>query len=81
MGQILIRDLDDALLTDYRRAAEANGRSLEAELREALAAARPKLRLSGEAFLSWSRDLRALTPASAQASDSTDVIRTARDVR
>ena len=37
MGQVLIRNLDDALIADFRRVAKANGRSLEAELREALA--------------------------------------------
>ena len=39
MGQVLIRNLDDALIADFRRVAKANGRSLEAELREALAQA------------------------------------------
>ena len=46
MGQVLIRNLDDALIADFRRVAKANGRSLEAELREALAQARPKVRLA-----------------------------------
>lgn len=41
MGQALIRNLDDDLLADYREAAKANQRSLEAELREALRRARP----------------------------------------
>jgi plasmid stability protein len=41
MGQALIRNLDDDLLADYREAASANQRSLEAELREALRRARP----------------------------------------
>jgi antitoxin FitA len=41
MGQALIRNLDDELLADYREAASANQRSLEAELREALRRARP----------------------------------------
>jgi antitoxin FitA len=41
MGQALIRNLDDELLADYREAAKANQRSLEAELREALRRARP----------------------------------------
>lgn len=39
MGQVLIRNLDDAILTDYRRAAKDHGRSLEAKLRDALALA------------------------------------------
>ncbi|MGZ8307970.1 MAG: FitA-like ribbon-helix-helix domain-containing protein, partial [Allosphingosinicella sp.] len=41
MAQALIRNIDDDLLADYREAAEANKRSLEAELREALRRARP----------------------------------------
>jgi plasmid stability protein len=41
MGQALIRNLDEELLEDYREAAKANERSLEAELREALRRARP----------------------------------------
>ena len=81
MGQVLIRNLDDALLTDYRRAAKTNGRSLEAELREALAQSRPKTRLSAEELIALSLELRAMTPASAAAIDSTDTIRQARDER
>ena len=41
MGQALIRNLDDELLADYREIAAANGRSLEAELRDALRRAKP----------------------------------------
>ena len=41
MAQALIRNLEDDLLDDYREAAKANQRSLEAELREALLRARP----------------------------------------
>lgn len=41
MAQALIRNIDDDLLAAYREAAEANKRSLEAELREALRRARP----------------------------------------
>lgn len=81
MGQVLIRNLDDAILTDYRRAAKTNGRSLEAELREALAQARPKPRLSKDELIALSRQLRAMTPASAAAIDSTPYIRQMRDER
>jgi antitoxin FitA len=41
MGQALIRNLEDDLLSDYREAARRNQRSLEAELRDALTRARP----------------------------------------
>lgn len=54
MAQALIRNLDDDLLDDYRRAAKLNRRSLEGELREGLARSRPAGQLSGD-------DLRALT--------------------
>lgn len=81
MGQVLIRKLDDALLSDYRLAADRNGRSLEAELREALAQARPRLRLSADELRALSARLRGETPASAVAIDSTDLIREDRDMR
>lgn len=82
MGQVLIRNVDDALLDDYRRAAKASDRSLEAELREALARGRPtKPQLSGEALIALSRKLWAMTPASAAAVDSTPFIRASRDER
>lgn len=42
MGQVLIRNLDDAMVEEYRQAAKTNGRSLEAELREALKRSRPQ---------------------------------------
>lgn len=81
MGQVLIRKLDEGLLADYRLSASRNGRSLEAELREALAQARPKIRLSGDELVALSLRLRAATPASAAAIDSTDLIREDRDTR
>ncbi|MDX5984797.1 FitA-like ribbon-helix-helix domain-containing protein [Sphingomonas echinoides] len=81
MGQVLIRKLDDDLLRDYKVAAERNGRSLEAELRSALAQARPKVRLSGAELRALSEELRAQTPTSAAAIDSTDLIREDRDAR
>ena len=34
MGQVLIRKLAEDTLADYRAAAKASGRSLEAELRD-----------------------------------------------
>lgn len=81
MGQVLIRNLDDALLTEYREAAKAKGRSLEAELRDALASARPRAALTGERFVSFSKDLRAMAPQSAKGVDSTEPIRADRDER
>jgi plasmid stability protein len=81
MGQVLIRNLDDALIADYKRAAAGHGRSLEAELREVLATMRPRTRLSKEELVALSRQLRAGTPASASAVDSVQLIRDDRDSR
>ncbi|AVM75010.1 FitA-like ribbon-helix-helix domain-containing protein [Magnetospirillum gryphiswaldense] len=36
MGSVVIRNLDDAIINQFRTKAELNNRSLEAELREAL---------------------------------------------
>ncbi len=59
MGQALIRNLDDDLLEDYREAAKANQRSLEAELREALRLARPLSARKRKAVLDRLAALRA----------------------
>ena len=42
MGQILVRNVDDAVLKGLKVQAKANGRSAEAEVREILAAAVPQ---------------------------------------
>ena len=80
MAQALIRKIDDATLAAYRHLAQANGRSLEAELREVLernAPAKPKDR---EALGRLSRELRAMTPLDGpDGSDSTLLIRWDRD--
>lgn len=74
-------DLDDDLLAAYRLAALVNERSLEAELRETLAAQRPRRRMSPEERVALSNRLLAQTPASAAAIDSTPLIREDRDAR
>lgn len=81
MGQVLIRNLDDGLIADYKRAAADHGRSLEAELRAALAERRPQGRLTTEEKLALIRSLHARTPPGARAIDSTDLIREDRDLR
>jgi len=63
MAQALIRNIDDELLADYREAAAANNRSLEAELREALRRARPMSARKREALLKEFAEIRAMTPA------------------
>ncbi|MFL9825899.1 FitA-like ribbon-helix-helix domain-containing protein [Rhodoplanes sp. SY1] len=58
MGEILVRNLDDAVIARLERRAALNGRSLEQELREVLAAAAPERpRLSPEQKLERSRRL------------------------
>lgn len=67
MGPVLIRNLDEALIENYRRSV--------------LADRRPKRKLSGEELIALSRRLRDATPDSAEAIDSTDLIREDRDTR
>jgi plasmid stability protein len=59
MGQVLIRNLDDELLDEYREAAKENQRSLEAELREALRRSRPLSARKREEVLAQFAKLRA----------------------
>lgn len=79
MGQVLIRNLDDETIAAYREAAKTNGRSLEAELREALAHARPRNTLVGAPLRALVEQLWAMTPDSASRIDSTPYIRQSRD--
>ena len=80
MGQVLIRNLDDAIIAAYRQAASSNGRSLEAELREGLTRGRPAAHKDPEALGRLSRELRAMTPPEGpDTSDSTLLIRWDRD--
>jgi plasmid stability protein len=78
MAQALIRNIDDDLLADYREAAEANHRSLEAELREALRIARPVSRKRRAELLAAADRIRAMTPDVPQ-TPSERLIREARD--
>ena len=79
MAQALIRKIKDETLADYRSAAAAKGRSLEAELRELIEKNRPGLQKDSAALMALSERLRADTPASAASVDSTDYIRWARE--
>lgn len=81
MGKILIRNLDDDLIADYREAAERNHRSLEAELREALRMLRPKSRKRTEELLEISRRIRAMTPSGVTQTPSEVLVREDRDGR
>jgi len=75
MPNVLIRDLDDELLTRLKEAASANGRSLQAEIHEILEQA--GARSLGETRRLSARWLRRLEGS--LHSDSTDLIREDRD--
>ena len=79
MAQALIRNLDDDLLADYRQAAKTNSRSLEAELREGLARARPQTRLGREEFLALAQRVRDMTPPGTRQTPSEQLVREDRD--
>lgn len=75
---MLIRNLDDELVENYRKAAKRNGRSLEAELREVLRAMQPLTRERVAQLIETSRRIRAMTPDVPQ-TPSEDLIRADRD--
>ncbi len=79
MGQALIRNLDDALLEDYREAARRNGRSLEAELRAVLAQARPMSASRQRTIIERLAKIRAMTPSGVQQTPSEQIVREVRD--
>jgi plasmid stability protein len=78
MAQVLVRNLDDRVVTALRRKAELHGHSLEQELRLALTAAAG---LTSEERVELARRIRGLTPANVKQTDSTDLIRHDRDTR
>jgi len=78
MKQVLIRNLDEALLDDYRAAAKLNGRSLEAELREALSRARPMSADRRTALLERLAEIRAMTPQGVKQTPSEEIVREIR---
>lgn len=72
MAQVLVRNIDEQVVSALKRKAELQGRSLEQMLRETLTQA---ARLSPEERLRVARCLRAMTPAKVKQSDSADLIR------
>jgi antitoxin FitA len=78
MAQVLVRNLDDQVVTALRRKAELHGHSLEQELRQALTAA---ARLTPGERLALVRRIRSLTPVDVTQSDSAELIREDRDTR
>lgn len=59
MGQVLIRNLDDAVIAQLKLKSEIKGQSLEQTLREVLTLAAP---LSPDEKVALSRQLRAVSP-------------------
>jgi len=77
MPDVLIRDLDDDLLRRLKAAAKANGRSLQAEIHEALRrASQRSLAETRRISAKWLKRL-----GRKQYSDSTALIREDRDSR
>lgn len=72
MAQVLVRNIDEQVVSALKRKAELQGRSLEKMLREILTQA---ARLSPEERLRIARRIRAMTPVKVEQSDSTDLIR------
>jgi plasmid stability protein len=77
MANVLIRDLDDQVLSRLKSAARAHGRSLQGEIHDALQRASTRsLAETRRLSTAWLKRLR----ASSQ-SDSTRLIREAREKR
>lgn len=72
MAQVLVRNIDEKVISALKRKAELQGRSLEQMLRETLSEA---ARLTPAERLDVARRLRAMTPPAAGQSDSVDLLR------
>jgi plasmid stability protein len=81
MGQVIVRQLDDAVIEAHRRKAKARGVSLEQELREVITHA---ARFDREQLVRRLDEIRAMTPAppaGAPALAAEDLVREDRDSR
>lgn len=67
MGQLLIRNLDDAVIDRLKRLAKANGRSLEAEARATLETGRQLTAAEKQQLSARARTLTANRPGSVEA--------------
>jgi plasmid stability protein len=76
MTDLLLRNLREDLLADYRAEAKAQGRSLQAKLHEGLERGRARRRLSKDELIALSLKLTSTGPMT---SDSTPYIRWMRD--
>ena len=77
MAQVIVRNLDDDIVSSLKFKAELHGHSLEQELREIL---RRAAELSSEEKLALADRIAALTPRPLD-TDSADLIREDRDSR
>jgi plasmid stability protein len=75
MGQLIVRDVDDALIRRLKERAARHGRSMEAEHRRLLEAA---LNPPSDDFFEQAAKLRDETAGTVQ-TDSADLIRADRD--
>jgi len=77
MGQVIVRNLDDAAISAHKQRARSRGVSLEQQLRDVLAeGAKP----SRAEIIADLRRIRAMTPKGPRI-DSTELIREDRDSR
>jgi len=74
VGQVLIRNIDDAILANLKLKAELSGKSLEQELRDILTNAAP---MSADELVALSRRLR--SAFAEESIDSRAAIRWGRD--
>lgn len=79
MGNILIRNLDDDVVAAWKKRADANGRSLQAELHAELSQA-VKAQRKAEA-VEIARRIRAKSKPELLGRDSWELIREDRDAR
>jgi antitoxin FitA len=77
MAQVIVRNLDDEVVSSLKLKAELKGHSLEQELRDIL---RGAAELSKEEKLALIDSIRSMTPRRLE-DDSTDLIREDRDSR
>jgi antitoxin FitA len=77
MAQVIVRNLDEQVVSSLKIKAELHGHSLEQELREIL---KRTAELSSEEKLALADRIAALTPRPLQ-TDSSDLIREDRDSR
>jgi len=77
VGQVIVRNLDDAVIAAHKQRAKSRGVSLEQQLRDVLAeGAKP----SRAEIIADLRRIRAMTPKGPRI-DSTELIREDRDSR